>query len=129
MNEKDKLTDHDLGNVAGGKFEGNERTVTVTAYNYESVIRSAHNVVIFAGMVYAGACTLMFKNVQSFSENNKDVLIGVLEVDEDVNKSLVKTLGLYTIPQTLYYCDGVLINRVVGVVSVDQINQAVNNPI
>ena len=89
-----------------------------------SVIRSANNVVIFAGMVYAGACTLMFKNVQSFSENNKDVLIGVLEVDEDVNKSLVKTLGLNTIPQTLYYCDGVLINRVVGVVSVDQINQA-----
>ena len=51
-------------------------------------------------------------------------MIGVLEVDEDVNKSLVKTLGLNTIPQTLYYCDGVLINRVVGVVSVDQINQA-----
>lgn len=124
MNETDKLTDQDLGNVAGGKFEGNERTVTVTAHNYESVILSAHNVVIFAGMVYAGACTLMFKNVQSFSDNNKDVVIGVLEVDEDVNKPLVKTLGLNTIPQTLYYCDGVLVNRVVGVVSADQMNQA-----
>lgn len=124
MNETDKLTDQDLGNVAGGKFEGNERTVTVTAHNYESVIRSSHNVVIFAGMVYAGACTLMFKNVQSFSDNNKDVVIGVLEVDEDVNKPLVKTLGLNTIPQTLYYCDGVLVNRVVGVVSADQMNQA-----
>ena len=124
MNETDKLTDQDLENVAGGKFEGNERTVTVTAHNYESVILSAHNVVIFAGMVYAGACTLMFKNVQSFSDNNKDVVIGVLEVDEDVNKPLVKTLGLNTIPQTLYYCDGVLVNRVVGVVSADQMNQA-----
>ena len=31
MNETDKLTDQDLENVAGGKFEGNERTVTVTA--------------------------------------------------------------------------------------------------
>ena len=80
MNETDKLTDQDLGNVAGGKFEGNERTVTVTAHNYESVILSAHNVVIFAGMVYAGACTLMFKNLQSFSDNNKYVVIGVLEV-------------------------------------------------
>ena len=124
MNETDKLTDQDLGNVAGGTFEGNERTVTVTAHNYESVIRSAHNVVIFAGMVYAGACTLIFKNVQSFSDNNKDVVIGVLEVDEDVNKPLVKTLGLNTIPHTLYYCDGVLVNRVVGVVSADQMNQA-----
>ena len=93
MNETDKLTDQDLENVAGGKFEGNERTVTVTAHNYESVIRSAHNV-------------------------------GVLEVDEDVNKPLVKTLGLNIIPQTLYYCDGVLVNRVVGVVSADQMNQA-----
>jgi hypothetical protein len=51
-------------------------------------------------------------------------LIGVLEVDEDVNKPLVKTLGLNIIPQTLYYCDGVLVNRVVGVVSADQMNQA-----
>ena len=66
----------------------------------------------------------MFKNVQSFSDNNKDVVIGVLEVDEDVNKPLVKTLGLNIIPQTLYYCDGVLVNRVVGVVSADQMNQA-----
>ena len=40
------------------------------------------------------------------------------------NSVLTIPIGLNTIPQTLYYCDGVLINRVVGVVSVDQINQA-----
>ena len=111
-NKKVALVDDQLEKVSGGYFGVTAHTVAVNEANYNSVIRSASDVVILFGACWGGPCVLMNATMEELAAENQNTVVGISDVDE--NPKLAERLGITSIPTTIKYTNGIEALRIIG---------------
>ena len=84
----------------------------LTNENLEAAITSAENVIIEFSAEWCGPCRMAHPILEEIS-NTTDINVFDVNVDEEVE--LAEKFGIRNIPTTLYYKNGVQINKTVGV--------------
>ena len=89
--------------------------------NFDSAVASGKVVVDFWAS-WCGPCRMQSPILDQFAEAHQDV--AVCKVDVDDEPQLAARYGVMNIPTLLYFQDGNLINKTVGVQSLAQIAAA-----
>jgi thioredoxin 1 len=71
-------------------------------------------------------CKIIAKNLDAYNDTKPDDVI-IYKVDIDQQRELVDKYGVVSIPTILYMKDGKITKSVVGIQSVDEINNNVNS--
>lgn len=64
---------------------------------------------------WCGPCRMLGPIIEELATDNADIAIGKMNVDE--NSETPSTLGIRGIPTMLFYKDGVIVEKIVGVKS------------
>lgn len=84
----------------------------LTNENLEAAIASAENVIIEFSAEWCGPCRMAHPILEEIA-NTTDINVFDVNVDEEIE--LAEKFGIRNIPTTLYYKNGVQINKTVGV--------------
>jgi len=90
--------------------------VEITDANFdELVMKSDKPVIIDFWAVWCGPCRMIGKIIEEFDDDYKDkAIIGKLDVDN--NPSVTAKFGIRNIPTVLFFKDGNMVDKQVGVV-------------
>ncbi len=77
---------------------------------------------------WCGPCKLIGPIIDQISVDFKSKL-SVGKLDADVNRDIVKELGIRNIPTILLYKDGVIINKSVGAITKEKLTEMINEHI
>lgn len=90
-------------------------TLEITDSTFDSTINNNKLVVIDFWAEWCGPCRMLGPIVESLANDNSDVIIGKLNVDSNSN-NMVK-YGIRGIPAILFFKDGKVMDKVIGVTS------------
>lgn len=93
----------------------------LTSENFDSAVANGKVVVDFWA-TWCGPCRMQAPILDQFAEAHQDV--SVCKVDVDAEPQLAARYGVMSIPTLLYFQDGQLINKTVGVQSLAQVAAA-----
>lgn len=110
--------------ILDNKEEGKEMIVKVSGENFENeVLKSEKTVLIDFYADWCGPCKMLSSIVEQFANENENVK--VVKIDVDAEQELAIQYGVMSIPTLVVIKDGQEVNRVVGLISKNQIAELV----
>ena len=91
-----------------------EKVKVVTDENFESTVKSNALTIIDCWAAWCGPCRMFSPIIDELAEEYSKVTFGKLNIDE--NQTIARRFGIMSIPTTLFFRDGKLIDTVVGAV-------------
>lgn len=73
---------------------------------------------------WCGPCRMLAPILEDVSENRDDAAF--LKVDVDENYELAKSFGIMSVPTVLFFKDGNLIDKSIGLINSEKINQFID---
>lgn len=73
---------------------------------------------------WCGPCRMLAPILEDVSENRDDAVF--LKVDVDENYELAKSFGIMSVPTVLFFKDGTLIDKSIGLINSEKINQFID---
>lgn len=95
----------------------------VTDSTMEEVLKTDKVVLIDFWAEWCGPCRMYGPVLEAFSEETTDVVVGKVNVDE--NNSISAKYGIRSIPTTIVFKNGEVVNKVSGVVQKDKLAELV----
>lgn len=102
----------------------NLRNIT-SKEQYDEFIKN--NVIVKFGADWCGPCRLLEKNIVNLDETKFDVSFGEVNVDDDFADEITSSLGIRNIPVTIFFKDGKEIKRLVGLKTVQDLYNEIND--
>ena len=96
--------------------------------NYSDFLSNNNLALVDIWAEWCGPCKLIGPIIDQISVDFQSKLsVGKLEAD--VNRDIVKELGIRNIPTILLYKDGVIINKSVGAITKEKLTETINEHI
>lgn len=93
---------------------------TITAENFEQeVMKSEKTVVLDFWASWCGPCRMFTPIIESFAEDNPDVMVGKVNIDEQA--ALTEQFSIMSVPTLVILKDGQVVKKSTGVISKDAI--------
>lgn len=73
---------------------------------------------------WCGPCRMLAPIIEDVSENRDDAAF--LKVDVDENYELAKSFGIMSVPTVLFFKDGKVIDKSIGLINSENINQFID---
>lgn len=73
---------------------------------------------------WCGPCRMLAPILEDVSESRDDAVF--LKVDVDENYDLAKSFGIMSVPTVLFFKDGTLIDKSIGLINSEKINQFID---
>lgn len=73
---------------------------------------------------WCGPCRMLAPILEDVSENRDDAMF--LKVDVDENYELAKSFGIMSVPTVLFFKDGSLVDKSIGLINSEKINQFID---
>lgn len=73
---------------------------------------------------WCGPCRMLAPILEDVSENRDDATF--LKVDVDENYELAKSFGIMSVPTVLFFKDGNLVDKSIGLINSEKINQFID---
>lgn len=102
----------------------NLRNIT-SKEQYDEFIKN--NVIVKFGAEWCSPCRLLEKNIVNLDETKFDVSFGEVNVDDDFADEITSSLGIRNIPVTIFFKDGKEIKRLVGLKTVQDLYNEIND--
>lgn len=97
----------------------------VTDATAQKMIKDSDISVLVFKAVWCGPCKTYNPTIDTFSDNNSDILVG--KVDVDANPIIAATYGIRSIPTTIFFKGGQLITKIAGNQTIDNLNEILEN--
>ncbi len=105
-------------------IEGEVKMVKLTSKNFEEeALKSEKTVLIDFYADWCGPCQMMSPIIEKIAEENKDIIVGKINVDEEEN--LAVRYNVMSIPTFIVIKNGEEVNRIVGAVSKSEIEEII----
>lgn len=91
----------------------------VTDSSIKEVLNTDKIVLIYFYAEWCGPCRMYGPILEEFSDANADIIVGKVNVDE--NNEISAFYGIRSIPTTLVFKNGEVVNKVSGVVQKDKL--------
>jgi thioredoxin 1 len=98
-----------------------ENFIDGNAEIFEELISSDKITIVDFWASWCGPCRAQLPILEEFAKNNKDVQIVKINVDQ--NAELASEYGIKSIPTILYFKNGSIQNKTVGVQQENQLNE------
>ena len=99
-------------------------TKTITSENLNETLNSTDVVVVDFWAPWCGPCRTLGPIVDSVAESVGEVTIGKVNVDE--NQELANTYSIRSIPAILFFKNGELVDRNIGLISEKNLKEKIN---
>jgi len=86
----------------------------ITKENFENTIRSEGLIIIDCWAPWCGPCRWFSPIIDQLSEEYSNIIFGKLNVDENVD--IAGRFGIMSIPTTLFFLEGKLVDSIIGAV-------------
>jgi len=96
--------------------------------NYSDFLSRNNLALVDIWAEWCGPCKLIGPIIDQISVDFQSKL-SVGKLDADVNRDIVKELGIRNIPTILLYKDGVIINKSVGAITKEKLTEMINEHI
>jgi len=96
----------------------------ITEENFKDTTKSGISIIKF-GAQWCGPCRQMAPIIEKLSEEINDMVVGDCDIDE--SPSLAQELGIRSIPTTIIFNNGEVKDTIIGVETVDQLKDRLNN--
>lgn len=96
----------------------------ITDSSIKNVLSENNIVVVDFWAPWCGPCKMLGPIIDELAENNKDIIIGKLNVDENSKTSV--EYGIRGIPTIIFFKDGVEVDKIVGVTSKSGFQQIID---
>ena len=73
---------------------------------------------------WCGPCRMLAPILEDVSETRDDAKF--LKVDVDENYDLAKSFGIMSVPRVLFFKDGILVDKSIGLINSEKINQIID---
>lgn len=73
---------------------------------------------------WCGPCRMIAPILEQVAEQHENVVVCKVDVDE--NEDLARQFNIMSIPTILFFKDGMLVNKHIGLLSLDQFNQIID---
>jgi len=98
---------------------------TITDANFSSVLNENEITVVDFWADWCGPCKMLIPIIDNLSEKNNDVSIGKVNID-DVS-SLATKYGIRNIPTLLFFKNGQVVDKAIGVQSEVMLQNKINS--
>jgi len=99
--------------------------IEITDDNFDELMQDSNIAVLDFWAAWCGPCKVVGPVIDQLAENNKDVLVGKINVD--ANPELARKFGIRSIPTVIYFKDGKEVEKRIGSVPLQQYQTILNN--
>ena len=99
------------------------KTINVTDDEFDSIIQQDSLVVVDCWAPWCGPCRMIGPMIDTLSEEYENVTFGKLNTDE--NTGVTMKFQIMSIPTLLFFKNGKMVDRIIGVVPKEQIESVV----
>ena len=99
------------------------KTVNITDDEFDNIIQKDSLVVVDCWAPWCGPCRMIGPVIDTLSEEYENVTFGKLNTDE--NTAVTMKFQIMSIPTLLFFKNGEIVDRIVGVVPKEQIESVV----
>ena len=101
-------------------------TSNLTSKNFDKFVRGESKVVVDFGALWCAPCQMFEPIFQEVAKEMKDKA-KFAKVNVDDNLELAQRFGVMSIPTTIFFRDGKQVDRVVGVISKEELMKRIKN--
>ncbi len=99
------------------------KTVNITDDEFDNIIQKDSLVVVDCWAPWCGPCRMIGPVIDKLSEEYENVTFGKLNTDE--NTGVAMKFQIMSIPTLLFFKNGEMVDRIIGVVPKEQIDSVV----
>lgn len=92
--------------------------------NFKELISSPKLIIVDFWATWCGPCRTQLPILEEYAKNNQDIQVVKLNVDENIN--LATKYGVRSIPTIMFFKDGEVRHKTVGVQNEEQLNKIKN---
>ena len=96
----------------------------LTKENFNDFIKNNSLCVVDFWATWCGPCRMLAPILEDVSETRDDAKF--LKVDVDENYDLAKSFGIMSVPTVLFFKDGILVDKSIGLINSEKINQIID---